>query len=102
MDRRTFLRGTGAVLALPWLESLAGARSGEVPRRMVAIETNQGILPQEFFPKEEGKDSPVGGWAGAMAFGMPEVVKAEVQGDLPPHAWRHMASCPRQGSRRHE
>jgi len=56
MDRRTFLRGTGAALALPWLESLAGAHSGEVPRRMVAIETNQGILPQEFFPKEAGKD----------------------------------------------
>jgi hypothetical protein len=56
MDRRTFLRGAGAALALPWLESLAGARSGEVPRRMVAIETNQGILPQEFFPKEGGKD----------------------------------------------
>ena len=56
MDRRTFLRGAGAALALPWLESLAGARSGEVPRRMVAIEINQGILPQEFFPKEGGKD----------------------------------------------
>jgi hypothetical protein len=56
MDRRTFLRGAGAALALPWLESLAGAAAGEVPRRMVAIETNQGILPQEFFPKEAGKD----------------------------------------------
>lgn len=55
MDRRTFLRGTGAALALPWLESVAGARTGELPRRMVAIETNQGILPQEFFPKEEGR-----------------------------------------------
>src|SRR4029453_16017821 len=42
MDRRTFLRGTGAALALPWLESLAAAAGGEVPRRMVAIETNQG------------------------------------------------------------
>src|SRR6185436_20684930 len=56
MDRRTFLRGTGAALALPWLESMAGARSGEVPRRMVAIQTNQGILPQEFFPRESGRD----------------------------------------------
>jgi len=57
MDRRTFLRGAGVALALPWLESLALAKSpGEVPRRMVAIETNQGILPQEFFPKEPGKE----------------------------------------------
>ncbi|MBI3856470.1 MAG: DUF1552 domain-containing protein [Planctomycetes bacterium] len=58
MDRRMFLRGAGAALALPWLESLASAqdRSKEVPRRMVAIETNQGILPQEFFPKGAGKD----------------------------------------------
>jgi hypothetical protein len=53
-----FLRGAGAALALPWLESLAGARSGETPRRMVAIETNQGILPQEFFPKEAGRSTP--------------------------------------------
>ena len=60
MDRRTFLRGAGVALALPWLESLAPAKAlGEVPRRMVAIETNQGILPQEFFPKEPGKDYPL-------------------------------------------
>lgn len=58
MDRRTFLRGAGAAIALPWLESLTGAqdRGREVPRRMVAIETNQGILPQEFFPRESGGD----------------------------------------------
>src|SRR5262245_16252886 len=57
MNRRTFLRGAGVAMALPWLESLAPAAcGGEVPRRMIAIETNQGILPQEFFPKEPGKD----------------------------------------------
>src|SRR6185295_6312515 len=58
MDRRAFLRGAGAAIALPWLESLAGAQeqTKEIPRRMVAIETNQGILPQEFFPKEAGKE----------------------------------------------
>jgi hypothetical protein len=56
VDRRTFLRGAGVALALPWLESLAPAQTGEIPRRMIAIETNQGILPQEFFPKETGKD----------------------------------------------
>ncbi|HXX94657.1 MAG TPA: DUF1552 domain-containing protein [Planctomycetota bacterium] len=59
MDRRMFLRGAGTALALPWLESLAGAQDrpkAEVPRRMIAIETNQGILPQEFFPREAGRD----------------------------------------------
>jgi hypothetical protein len=55
IDRRTFLRGAGAALALPWLESLH-AGSAEVPRRMIAIQTNQGILPGEFFPKAAGRD----------------------------------------------
>lgn len=55
MDRRTFLRGAGAALALPWLEARADARA-EVPRRMVAIQTNQGILPGEFFPAAAGRD----------------------------------------------
>jgi hypothetical protein len=59
IDRRKFLRGAGAALALPWLESLSPAQDrakGEIPRRMIAIETNQGILPQEFFPQKAGRD----------------------------------------------
>jgi len=57
IDRRTFLRGAGTALALPWLESLARAQGpADVPRRMIAIETNQGILPQEFFPEKAGRD----------------------------------------------
>src|SRR2546421_9382734 len=60
LDRRTFLRGAGVALTLPWLESLGRAEvrpgGGEIPRRMVAIETNQGILPQEFFPQQAGRD----------------------------------------------
>ena len=55
MDRRTFLRGAGAALALPALDVFARARA-DVPRRMVAIQTNQGILPQEFFPAAAGRD----------------------------------------------
>src|SRR5262245_15309423 len=57
--RRTFLRGAGVALALPWLESMLPASGGErtaVPRRMVAIETNMGILPQFFFPERAGRD----------------------------------------------
>jgi hypothetical protein len=59
INRRSFLRGAGAALALPWLESLCPAQErgrSEVPRRMIAIETNQGILPQEFFPEKAGSD----------------------------------------------
>jgi hypothetical protein len=59
-SRRTFLRGAGVALALPWLESMAQASEGgsgrQVPRRMVAIETNMGILPQFFFPQRAGRD----------------------------------------------
>jgi hypothetical protein len=59
IDRRTFLRGAGAAIALPWLEGLAPAQErpkADLPRRMIAIETNQGILPQEFFPREAGRE----------------------------------------------
>ena len=60
LSRRTFLRGAGVALALPWLESMLPAGQGKppaaVPRRMVAIETNMGILPQFFFPDRPGRD----------------------------------------------
>jgi len=59
LSRRTFLRGTGVALALPWLDAMHpafGASAPEVPRRMVAIQTNMGILPQFFFPEKAGKD----------------------------------------------
>ncbi|MCE9605668.1 MAG: DUF1552 domain-containing protein [Planctomycetia bacterium] len=59
LSRRTFLRGTGVALALPWLDAMQpafGASAPEVPRRMVAIQTNMGILPQYFFPEKTGKD----------------------------------------------
>lgn len=60
VSRRTFLRGTGVALALPYLDAMRPAWAAEepsaVPRRMVAVETNMGILPQFFFPEGEGKD----------------------------------------------
>ena len=47
-------------IALPWLDAmqprLRAAEMAAVPRRMVAIETNMGILPQFFFPEKAGKD----------------------------------------------
>jgi hypothetical protein len=59
LSRRTFLRGAGVAMALPLLEAMRPARAAgkvEVPRRMVCIETNMGILPQYFFPEKAGKD----------------------------------------------
>jgi hypothetical protein len=60
LSRRTFLRGAGVAMALPWLECMEPACQGGVPvpipRRMVAIETNMGILPQFFFPERPGRD----------------------------------------------
>jgi len=59
LSRRSFLRGSGVALALPMLDAMAPiAKSAPAapPRRMIAIQTNMGILPQHFFPSEAGKD----------------------------------------------
>jgi hypothetical protein len=62
LSRRTFLRGAGVAMAIPLLDAMtpavaaAGATAVELPRRMLAIQTNLGILPQYFFPKTAGRD----------------------------------------------
>ena len=60
LSRRALLRGVGVALALPCLEAMQPARAAEaaaaIPRRLVAIETNMGILPQFFFPEAAGRD----------------------------------------------
>ena len=64
LSRRTFLRAAGVAIALPMLEAMrptyswaAAAQSASaVPRRMIAIETNMGIMPQFFFPDKPGTD----------------------------------------------
>ena len=60
LSRRAFLRGAGVAMSLPWLDAMRPAFSAEdsktTPRRMVAIETNMGILPQFFFPEQTGRD----------------------------------------------
>ena len=57
--RRTFLRGIGVALTLPMLEAMRPAftrgANSEAPRRLVTIQTNQGIMPHLFFPKGEGR-----------------------------------------------
>jgi len=60
LDRRTFLRASGVALGLPFLDAmrpaLAGAAEADVPRRMLAINTNLGILAEHFYPQQAGPD----------------------------------------------
>lgn len=58
LTRRSLLRGAGACLALPFLDSMRPAFAKgvnlEPPRRFLGICNNLGLLPEEFFPKEVG------------------------------------------------
>jgi hypothetical protein len=66
LSRRCFLRAAGVALSLPMLDSMQpvfGRRaeaalpgSDGVPRRMLAICNNLGLLPDNFFPKANGRD----------------------------------------------
>ena len=64
LSRRTFLRGAGVAMGLPLLDAMVPAfargrdsvAAATAPRRMIAIETTMGILPQFFFPEGNGKD----------------------------------------------
>lgn len=59
LDRRTILKGSGVALSLPFLEAMQPLRAAdnkEVPRRMVAINTNLGIMAEHFFPEKSGTD----------------------------------------------
>ena len=68
LSRRKFLRGAGILLSLPLLEAMtpafaavrkvasAAATPGGKPRRMLGICNNLGLLPDQFFPKEAGRD----------------------------------------------
>jgi hypothetical protein len=53
MDRRMFLRSAGVLLALPAFEAFGRTPA---PRRMVAIQTTQGIMPHFWFPEGEGEE----------------------------------------------
>ena len=61
VSRRKFLKAAGVALSLPSLEAMrpAMARQADekhVPRRMLAICNNLGLLPGEFFPTGSGRD----------------------------------------------
>ncbi|HLH56169.1 MAG TPA: DUF1552 domain-containing protein [Verrucomicrobiae bacterium] len=65
LSRRAFLRGAGIILSLPLLEAMLPAFAAEgspapvspaaKPRRMLAICNNLGLLPDQFFPKDTGR-----------------------------------------------
>lgn len=67
LSRRRFLQGAGIALSLPFLDSMlpAFARAatsasplapGAKPRRMLGICNNLGLLGDQFFPAEAGRD----------------------------------------------
>jgi hypothetical protein len=65
LSRRAFLRGVGVTLALPFLEAmrpihgLAATSAGDsngAPRRLLAIETNMGLIANNFVPSQAGLD----------------------------------------------
>ncbi|MDB2499875.1 DUF1552 domain-containing protein [bacterium] len=67
IDRRTFLKGTGVAMALPFFESMgpmtveavgAAAKTSAAgsPMRMVCIGNPLGLMPDSFFPKGDGRD----------------------------------------------
>ena len=67
-SRRTFLRGVGVTMALPWLESLnvwgdestaAGAAS-EAPVRVAALFAGNGFHGKEWWAKGAGRDMELG------------------------------------------
>jgi hypothetical protein len=60
IPRRTFLRGFGITLGLPMLECMtpvfARAAQAPMPKRMLVIANNLGVLPKNFFPANAGRD----------------------------------------------
>ena len=62
ISRRSFLRGTGgAILALPWMESISLAASRPIPaQRMAFFYVPIGVVRRGFFPGEQTAEIPKG------------------------------------------
>lgn len=62
ISRRTLLRGAGAAMALPWLETMAKAapdaaeRLSEPPLRMMFLFMPNGVRPEHWTPAGDGED----------------------------------------------
>ena len=66
-SRRTFLRGVGVSMALPWLESLPAwgddapaAASNQPPVRLAVLFSGNGFHSREWWAKGEGKNMELG------------------------------------------
>jgi hypothetical protein len=65
LSRRLFLRGTGVVMALPWLESMPvwGAQpmaASAAPRRLAFLFMGNGVNPTQWWAKGSGADVELG------------------------------------------
>src|SRR6187397_1366654 len=68
LSRRTFLRGVGVTMALPWMESLTvwgdtpvSARpASEAPVRLAVLFSGNGFHSREWWAKGEGKEMELG------------------------------------------
>lgn len=71
VSRRTLLRGLGVTLALPALECMtpvfARAAAPAVPRRLLVIVNNIGVLSKHFFPAQAGSDYELSPYLSALA-----------------------------------
>lgn len=58
ITRRTLLRGTGATVCLPMLESMGAAKPATVtpPKRLIFLSYAWGVAKQDWFPVETGAD----------------------------------------------
>ena len=68
-SRRTFLRGVGVSMALPWMESLpvwgdtapaAGAVGSEAPVRLAVLFSGNGFHSREWWARGDGKQMELG------------------------------------------
>ncbi|HLW68455.1 MAG TPA: hypothetical protein VKS79_24265, partial [Gemmataceae bacterium] len=67
LSRRTFLRGVGVSMALPWLESLRvwgdttpGAAASQPPVRFACLFAGNGFHSREWWAKGEGANMELG------------------------------------------
>src|SRR5436309_3311096 len=67
LSRRTFLRGVGVTMALPWMESLTvwgdeltASPASEAPVRLAVIFAGNGFHSKEWWAKGEGKNMELG------------------------------------------
>jgi hypothetical protein len=67
ISRRTFLRGTGVAMLLPWLESVpvwgavrGGAGAAAYPKRLGVVFMANGINPETWWAKGSGADMELG------------------------------------------